>query len=41
MRSDLPDTTVHPSCDVAWWHRVRDLLEMIRFSHTVFALPFA
>jgi len=26
---------------MAMWQRVRPLLEMIRFSHTVFALPFA
>lgn len=25
----------------AWWTRGRELLEMIRFSHTLFALPFA
>ncbi|MGA9532480.1 MAG: UbiA-like polyprenyltransferase [Anaerolineales bacterium] len=25
----------------AWWRRARDFLDMIKFEHTVFALPFA
>jgi 4-hydroxybenzoate polyprenyltransferase len=26
---------------ISMWHRMRSLLELIRFSHTIFALPFA
>ena len=36
-------TTMPPTPDgaVSWLGRIRQLLELIRFSHTVFALPFA
>lgn len=30
-----------PDSPIGFWSRVRHLLELIRFSHTVFALPFA
>ena len=33
-----PSTTDGP---IGWTGRIRQLLELVRFSHTVFALPFA
>ncbi len=44
MRSGTRDTTALHSCSgvmVSMWKRLRQILEMIRFSHTIFALPFA
>lgn len=40
MSSSDPMVSV-PSSPIGFWSRVRHLLELIRFSHTVFALPFA
>ena len=37
---NAPSRAANPTAP-PMWHKVRQLLEMIRFSHTLFALPFA
>ncbi|QDT32976.1 UbiA-like polyprenyltransferase [Thalassoglobus polymorphus] len=35
------ESSATPATAVSFWRRLKDLLGLIRFSHTVFALPFA
>ncbi len=41
MKSNRTDSISASSLRRTWWNRVNDYLAMIRFSHTLFALPFA